>query len=110
MNVRDLAIKFTSFVHYILSSEWAREGSQPPVLVCIVPDIARERRMQRVTQTSLTLAPGLVVWTTTDRLLHERGPLAPIWLQGITHPSHTLQPVGSHMQCLFDTTLGKHRQ
>jgi len=27
MNVCDLAIKFTSYTHYILSREWAREGS-----------------------------------------------------------------------------------
>ena len=110
MNVRDLAIKFSSYAHYMLSREWAREGSQLPVLVCVAPDIAQERRMQRVAQTSLTLATGLVVWTTTNVLLHEQGPRAPIWLQGITHPSHTLQPEGSHRQGLFDTTVGKHRQ
>ena len=27
MNVCDLAIKFTSYTHYILSREWARKGS-----------------------------------------------------------------------------------
>ena len=52
-----------------------------PVLVCVAPDIAQERRMQRVAQARLTSTPGLVVWTTTRVLLDEQGPLAPIWLQ-----------------------------
>ena len=55
MNVRDLAIKFTSYAHYIASREWAREHSMLPVLVCVAPDIAQERRMQRVAQARLTL-------------------------------------------------------
>ena len=50
MNVRDLAVKFTSFEYYIASHEWAREGSMLPVLVCVAPDIAQERRVQRVAQ------------------------------------------------------------
>ncbi len=54
MNVRDLAIKFTSYAHYIASREWAREYSMLPVLVCVAPDIAQERRMQRVAQARLT--------------------------------------------------------
>jgi hypothetical protein len=106
MNVRDLAIKFSSYAHYMLSREWAREGSQLPVLLCIAPDIAQERRIQRVVQTSLEHATVLVVWTTTDVLLHEQGLLAPIWLQSIIHPGHTFQPEGSHRQCLFDEMLG----
>ena len=56
MNVRDLAIKFTSYAHYIASREWAREHSMLPVLVCVAPDIAQERRMQRVAQARLTLS------------------------------------------------------
>jgi dihydroorotate dehydrogenase len=108
MNMRDLAIKFTSYAHSILSREWAREGSQLPVLVCIAPDITQERRMQRVTQASHAHAPGLVLWTTTDVLLHEQCQLAPICLQGIAQPNHTLQIGGSHRQSLFDTMLGKY--
>ena len=52
-----------------------------PVLVCVAPDIAQERRMQRVAQARLSSPPGLVMWTTTEVLLNEQGPLAPIWLQ-----------------------------
>ena len=37
MNVRDLAVKFTS---YIASREFAREHSILPVLICVAPDIA----------------------------------------------------------------------
>ena len=48
MNVRDLAVKFASYASSIASREWAREHSMLPVLVCVAPDIAQERRMQRV--------------------------------------------------------------
>jgi hypothetical protein len=37
--------------------------------------------MQRVALARLTSPAGLMVWTTTDVLLNELGPLAPIWLQ-----------------------------
>ena len=45
MNVRDLVIKFTSYALYIASREWAREHSMLPMLICVAPDIAQERRM-----------------------------------------------------------------
>ena len=48
MNVRDLEVKFTSYEHYIASREWAREHTMLPVLICVAPDIAQEKRMQRV--------------------------------------------------------------
>ena len=92
MNVRDLLIKFISYTHYIVSREWARECSMLPVLVCIAPDIAQERRMQRVAQVRLAHTPGLVLWTTTEVMLHEQGPLAPIWLQGIRQRSQAMWP------------------
>src|SRR5947207_8724156 len=53
MNVRDLAIKFTSYAQYIASREWARERSIMPLLTCVAPDIAQEKRMQRVAQAVL---------------------------------------------------------
>jgi hypothetical protein len=102
MNVRDLAVKFTSYAHYIASREWAREGSMLPVLVCIAPDIAQERRMQRVAQARLTSTPTLVVWTTTRVLLDEQGPLAPIWLQSRPQSSQAAQTGSTLRQCLFD--------
>ncbi len=78
MNVRDLAIKFTSYAHYIASREWARERSTLPVILCVAPDIAQERRMQRVAQAKLTHTPGFMMWTTTEVLLSEPSPLASI--------------------------------
>lgn len=48
MNIRDLAIKFTSYEHYIASREWAREDARLPLLVCVALDTAQERWMQRV--------------------------------------------------------------
>ena len=102
MNVRDLAIKFTSYGHYLASREWAREYSRIPTLVCVAPDIAQERRMLRVAQARLALAAGFELWTATEVLLDERGPLAPIWLQGIPQSSQVSQPEGSYRQCLFD--------
>lgn len=47
MNVRDLTIKLTSYTQYIDSREWARKSLILPALVCVAPDIAQERRMQR---------------------------------------------------------------
>jgi predicted transcriptional regulator len=81
MNVRDLAIKFTSYAHYLASREWARERSLFPRLFCVAPDIAQERRMQRVAQASLRHISGLVIRTTTATLLADRGLLAAIWSQ-----------------------------
>ena len=72
-NVRDLAVKFTSYAHYIASREWAREHSMVPVFVCVAP----EKRMQRVAQARLTSTSGLVVCTITWVHLNEQGPLAP---------------------------------
>ena len=48
MNERDLTIKFTSYASYIATREWTREHSMLPVLICVAPDIAQEKRMQRV--------------------------------------------------------------
>ena len=61
MNARDLAVKFISYASYFASCEWASECSMLPVLVCVAPDIAQERRMQRVAQARLTQSAGLVV-------------------------------------------------
>src|SRR5260370_24293656 len=60
MNVRDLAVKFTSYAHYIASREWARESSMLPVLVCVAPEIAQERRLQLMAKARLTSSPGFV--------------------------------------------------
>jgi hypothetical protein len=81
MNTRDLSVKFTSYAFYIASREWAREDPMLPVLICVAPDIAQERRMHRVALARLTSPTGWMVWTTTRVLLNEQGPLAPIWLQ-----------------------------
>ena len=101
MHVRDLAIKFTSYRHYLASREWARECSLIPALVCVAPDIAQEKRMLRVAQARLALAAGFELWTATEVLLNERGPLAPIWFQGIPQSFHVSQPEGSYRQCVF---------
>jgi hypothetical protein len=95
MNVRDLTIKFLSYAHYTAAREWARERSMLPLLICIAPDIAQERRIQRVAQARLTSTPELELWTTTEVLLNEYGPLAPIWLQGIPQCRKGAQPGGS---------------
>ena len=109
MNVRDLAVKFSSYASYIASHEWAREHSMLPVLICVAPDIAQERRMQRVAQARLTSTPGMVVWTTTGVLLDEQGPLAPIWLQGRPQSNQAAQSGSALRQCLFDVIPGESR-
>jgi hypothetical protein len=101
MNVRDLAVKFSSYAHYSASREWARERSTLPGLVCIAPEIAQERRIQRVAHATLSPTPGLVIWTTTEGLLNERGPLAPIWSPGIPLPGQGAHLRGSPRQSIF---------
>jgi len=107
MNVRDLAIKFTSYAHYLASREWAREHSTLPVLLCVAPDIAQERRMHRVAQARLTPTPGVAAWTTIAVLLNEHGPLAPIWLQALPQHCQGASADRSLRQRIFDGKLGK---
>jgi hypothetical protein len=101
MNVRDLAVKFTSYAHYIASREWARERSMLPVIICVAPDIAQERRMQRVALSRLAETSGLVLWTTTEVLLNEHGSIAPIWLPSMQQRSQAAQPGSALRQCAF---------
>ncbi len=49
-----------------------------PALLCVALEIAQERRMLCVAQTRLTHIHELVLWTTTEVLLNEYGPHAPI--------------------------------
>ncbi len=106
MNVRDLSIKFLSYAHYIASREWARERSMLPLLICVAPDIAQERRIQRVARDRLTSTPELVVWTTTEGLLNRHGPLASIWLQGVPQRSHIAQLGSSLRRCWSNVIPG----
>jgi hypothetical protein len=108
MNARDLAVKFTSYAHYIAWREWAREHMMLPRLFCVVPDIAQERRMQRVAQARLTSPHGLVLLSTTEGLLNEQGPLAPIWLPSRSQSSQAAQSGSSLRQCLFDVIRAKY--
>src|SRR5260221_4343150 len=107
MNVRDLAIKFTAYAYYIASREWTKDRARLPRLLCVAPDIAQERRMQRVAQARLTHTPNVVVWTATEVLLNEHGPLAPIWLRGMPPCSQAEQPGGSVRQCWSAMLLGE---
>ncbi len=103
MNARDLAVKFTAYAHYIASREWAREGAKPPWLLCVVPELAQERRMQRVAQASFASSAGLVIWTTTAVLLHEHEPLAPIWSSGPPRPGQVAKAGGLPRRGVFET-------
>jgi DNA-binding MarR family transcriptional regulator len=76
MNVRDLQLKFASYAHYISSREWARDSSRLPGLLCVAPDIAQERRVQRVAQATLTATPGIGV------LDDHRGAVERVWATG----------------------------
>ncbi len=103
MNVRDLVIKFSSYTHYVASREWARESSRLPLLVCVAPELAQEKRIQRVAQARLAHITGLVLRTTTAALLDEHGPHALIWSPGMQQRAQALQPGDSLRQCLFGT-------
>jgi hypothetical protein len=78
-----------------------------PVLVCVAPDIAQERCMQRVAEARLTSTPGFVWYTTTQVLLNDLGPLAPIWSQDIPQRRNTTCPDISLRQSLFNRIAGK---
>jgi len=103
MNVRDLAVKFTSYVHYLSSREWAKERTTFPWLLCVAPELAQERRIQRVAQARLAQATRLILRTTTTVLLHEQGPLAPIWLPCLPLGNRAVQPKYSLRGSLFET-------
>jgi Replication-relaxation len=107
MNVRDLTVKFHAYAHYVASREWARENSQLPRLFSIAPDIAQERRMQQVAQARLAHTPGLVLCSTTEVLLNEYEPLAPIWLQSIPQRSQAMRPGNTMRQRWSNVISGK---
>jgi hypothetical protein len=52
INVRDLAIKFTSYAHYIASREWAREHSNSLVPYFLLEPGRRERSRRLGERTS----------------------------------------------------------
>jgi hypothetical protein len=102
MNARDLAVKFTSYAQYLASREWAIEHSTLPRLVCVVPDIAQERRMHHVAQTKLAHIRGVEVLMTTEELLNDYGSHAPIWSRSIPQErGQVANPNGSLRQRLF---------
>jgi hypothetical protein len=107
MNARDLTAKFTSYACFIASREWARENALLPALVSIAPDIAQERRMLRVPQARIVPLRGCELWTTTEALLNERGPLSSIWSRRILQRDHATPPDASFRQCLFSVLSEK---
>ena len=107
MNVRDLGVKFSSYAQFVTSREWAREFSRLPLLVCVAPELAQERRIQRVAQARLAPMTMPALRTTTAALLQEHGPLAPIWLPGLPQRTQAPLRIESHRQCLFATTSPK---
>jgi len=62
--------------------------------------------MQREAQARLINTPGLMLWTTTEVLFREQGPLATIWLQGIPLRNQATQPGSLLRQRLFDGLPG----
>ena len=105
MNVRDLSIKFASYAQYISSREWARERSVLPLLLCVAPDIAQEKRILRVVQTLLVNTPGLRVQSTTVALLMAEGPLSAIWLQGLPSREQARQTLPTRQALFGQSTL-----
>lgn len=102
MNARDLGVMFASYAQYLASREWVYEHSALPRLVCVAPDFAQEKRMHRVAQAGLAHIRGVEVWTVTEVLLHEHGPLAPIWSRSIPQQHRqSTHPIDSLRQCLF---------
>lgn len=86
MGVRDLERKCATYAAYLTSREWASAGMPLPLLVCVVPDIAQERRLHRVARALLAHLSMLRLFTTTYGLLMTQGILAPIWQQVLWPP------------------------
>jgi hypothetical protein len=61
--------------------------------------------MLRVAQTSFSHVYGLVLSITTEVLLKEDGPLAPIWLQAIQQGDQMLQPEALPRRDLLTTSF-----
>jgi hypothetical protein len=79
MGVRDLESKWATYAAYLTSREWAKGGGIPPRLLCVVPEIAQERRLQSVACALLAHLPSIHLYTTTASLMMRQGILAPIW-------------------------------
>lgn len=83
-----LLTKFLSYAHYIRSRQYRQEHMRPPTLLIVVPTTTREQLVQRCMAVSLE-AISPTTWTTTQDLLHVKGPLASIWKQVNTTPIHS---------------------
>ena len=79
----------------------------PPRLLCVTPDLAQERRIQRVIQAQLAYLSGFEVLTTTEVLLNESGPLTPVWLQSVPKGSLPAQSRVTLSQHWHEGTFGK---
>jgi len=86
MNVRDLAIKFTSYAQYISSREWAREYSVLPLVLC-GSRYRSGKAHTRVGKARLSNVHGLLMKSTTTELLLSQVPFASIWLHRLHHES-----------------------
>jgi hypothetical protein len=81
MGVRDLAAKFNTYAHYVVSKEWFKEQRVLPFLLVVTADVGQEMRVIRVAAAVLAQTPGLIVRTTTATRLIDQEPLAAIWYQ-----------------------------
>src|SRR6516164_3778709 len=82
-----------------------RESGQKSARCC--PDITQEGRMSRVARNRLAHVSGMVVWTTTEVLLHEYGPHAEIWLQHIPQCGQERQP-GALLRRMIFARVSEH--
>jgi hypothetical protein len=98
MGVRDLESKCATYATYLTSRDWARGGAVLPALVCVVPEIAQERRLVSVACALLAHIPALRLYTTTASLMTMRGILAPIWQQVPLQAQHTPHAPPEHNQ------------
>lgn len=79
MGVRDLESKWATYAAYLSSREWGVGAMVPPSLLCVVPEIAQERRLISTACALLTHLPTFRLYTTTASLITRQGILTPIW-------------------------------
>ena len=109
MNVRDLAVKFTSYASSIASREWARERIEAAsARLCRAGHRAGEAHATGGSgQTHVSSWIGGV--DDHGGALERTRAIAPIWLQNKPQSSQAAQSGSALRQCLFDVIPGRSR-
>jgi hypothetical protein len=80
MGLRDLQAKFMSYVEYVLSREWMRNGTGAlPRLLIVTSDGAQQSRVVEALESTLSAVHALAIFVTTSAQAVSSAPLSDIW-------------------------------